>query len=114
MRENFAGSEQTFHIIILSILSLVPLDFLEHLEKYTEKGYRVLALAYKSLGSLSYVKAQKMPREEAEKDLTMLGLVILENKLKAETRGIVRQLKDAQFRTIMVTGNDYLDFAAKL
>jgi len=82
----------------------VPPNFDRVLEGYTDEGYRVLALAYKPLEKLSYVKVQKLPREEIEKDLTLLGLVILENKLKPETRGVIKELRQANLATIMVTG----------
>ena len=45
-----------------------------------------------------------MVRDEVETDLTFLGLIIMENRLKAETTGVMRVLKNACIRTIMVTG----------
>ena len=39
-----------------------------------------------------------------EGDLTFLGLVVMENKLKIETTPIIEQLNDANIKTIMVTG----------
>ena len=44
------------------------------------------------------------PREEVECDLQFLGLLVMENRLKQETKPIIRQLQDANIRTIMVTG----------
>ena len=43
-------------------------------------------------------------REEVEVDLTFLGLIVLENRLKPETTGVMKILKKAAIRTIMVTG----------
>lgn len=82
----------------------MPTDFNRTLEEYTEEGYRVLALAYKPLEKLTYPKVQRMQREDAEQDLIMLGLVVLENKLKPETRGVIKELRQANIGTIMVTG----------
>ena len=40
-----------------------------------------------------------------EQDLDFLGLIILENRIKAETKPVIRQLQNANLRTIMVTGD---------
>jgi cation-transporting ATPase 13A3/4/5 len=39
-----------------------------------------------------------------ETDLTFLGLLILENRLKEETTPVIRTLKEANIRTLMITG----------
>jgi len=43
-------------------------------------------------------------REQVECDLIFLGLLVLENRLKVETLPVIRTLKDAAIRTVMVTG----------
>lgn len=87
----------------------VPEDFHEVLKSYTQHGYRVLALAWKQLSSkYNYVKVQRIPRERVENDLTFLGLLIMENKLKPETTPVIDQLNEANIRTIMVTGDNML------
>ena len=43
-------------------------------------------------------------REQVECDLTFLGLLVMENRLKPETTPVIRQLSEANIRTIMVTG----------
>ena len=90
-------------IVSLSKPETVPDDFSKVLLSYTENGYRVLAIAWKAL-KLSYSKAQRINREEAESDLHFLGLLILENRLKMETTPIINQLRNANIRTVMVTG----------
>ena len=52
------------------------------------RGYRVIALASKTLPSLSFRKLQKVQRDEVERDLAFLGLLIMENKLKEQTQGV--------------------------
>lgn len=65
-------------------------------------------MAYKPLLKISYAKVQRIQREDVEQGLTLLGLVILENKLKPQTTGVIKELRDANIRTIMVTGEyDY-------
>ena len=43
-------------------------------------------------------------REQVECDLTFLGLLVMENRLKPETTPVIQQLSEANIRTIMVTG----------
>ncbi|XP_014255644.1 probable cation-transporting ATPase 13A3 isoform X2 [Cimex lectularius] len=96
-------------ILSLCDQSSVPSDFQRQLEMYTKEGYRVLALAYKDLPPrLSYAKMQRLSREEAESNLILLGLVVMENRLKPQTSPVLHMLRDAQVRTIMVTGDNML------
>ena len=70
----------------------LPIDFEDVLSKYTKEGYRVIALSYKEMPGLSYRKAQTITREEIESNLTFLGLLIMENKLKDVTNKIIQNL----------------------
>ena len=88
---------------VLSYIS-VPTDLNLVLEEYTQEGYRVLALAYKGLPRVNYVKVQRISREDAESNLIFLGLIVMENRLKPETTGIISMLHNASIRNIMVTG----------
>jgi cation-transporting ATPase 13A3/4/5 len=82
----------------------IPSEFAETLEQYTEKGYRVLAFACRSLEGFKYLKLQRVSRQELEKDLTLLGFLVMENRLKPPTTSIINELKLANIRTVMVTG----------
>ncbi|KAJ4431250.1 hypothetical protein ANN_19847 [Periplaneta americana] len=95
-------------ILSLSRPDTVPSDLSSVLEEYTQEGYRVLALAYKGLPRVSYVKVQRLAREDVEAGLIFLGLIIMENRLKPETTGIISMLRNASIRTIMVTGDNML------
>lgn len=90
-------------IASLSKPESVPANFTEQLLQYTIKGYRVLALAWRPL-KLSYLKAQRINREEVECDFNFLGLLVMENRLKNETKSIITQLHKANIRTVMITG----------
>lgn len=93
----------------LSMPDTVPMDFHSVLTSYTQHGYRVIALARKQLPSkLTYPKIQRLQREQVECDLTFLGLLVMENRLKPETTPIIHQLLEANIRTIMVTGDNML------
>ncbi|KEY66546.1 hypothetical protein S7711_08049 [Stachybotrys chartarum IBT 7711] len=85
-----------------------PNDYEELLSHYTHKGYRVIGCATRHLNKLSWVKAQKMSRVEAESNLDFVGFIIFENKLKPTTAGVLRELREANIGSVMVTGDNIL------
>lgn len=56
--------------------------------------------------NVTYRKLQRLDREELEKDLTFVGFLIMENKLKAITNEVIERLQHANIRTVMVTGDN--------
>ncbi|XP_075462086.1 polyamine-transporting ATPase 13A2 isoform X2 [Ascaphus truei] len=89
--------------------STVPPDFSAMLRQYTQDGYRVLGFAYKKLHSTkTFEESQVVTRESAEWDLHFLGLLIMRNVLKAETAPVIHELRKANIRTVMVTGDNML------
>lgn len=86
----------------------VPPDFASVLHEYTSEGYRVIALAHKTLHRLPYTKVQRLSREAAECNLNFLAFVIMENRLKPETSPIIETLNSACIKTVMVTGDNML------
>ncbi|KAL1122052.1 hypothetical protein AAG570_003458 [Ranatra chinensis] len=84
----------------------VPGNFYEELSKYTEKGFRVLAIASKKIPSVPYHHLQRMLREEVECNLTLAGIIVMENKLKPQTAPTVEILKSAKIKLIMITGDN--------
>jgi len=47
-------------------------------------------------------------RDKVECNLKFLGLLIMENKLKSQTTGVIEILKDCNVRTVMATGDNVL------
>lgn len=93
----------------LCVPSSIPASFHEELESLTLQGFRVIALAHRVLPpTVNWVKAQKIKREDVEKDLTFLGFLIMQNTLKPETTPVIQELCDADIRTVMVTGDNLL------
>lgn len=103
----------------------VPHDYDDLLSYYTRRGYRVIAIAGKSIEGLSWLKAQKMKRlvivsmlrqrvltittrEQAESNLRFLGLIIFENKLKPGTTPAIQTLRTAHLACRMITGDNPL------
>ena len=42
--------------------------------------------------------------DSVESELQFVGLIVFENKLKPETTPVIHELRDADIRTVMVTG----------
>nr|XP_013815067.1 PREDICTED: probable cation-transporting ATPase 13A4 isoform X1 [Apteryx mantelli mantelli] len=82
----------------------VPLNFESKLLLYTAQGFRVIGLAYKPLQAER--QSADLTREEVESDLTFLGLLIMENRLKRETKPVLEELSAARIRSVMVTGDN--------
>ncbi|XP_010622393.1 probable cation-transporting ATPase 13A5 isoform X4 [Fukomys damarensis] len=84
----------------------VPKNFPEVLRNYTVQGFRVIALAQKVLRMRKVSEVEHLTREKAESELTFLGLLIMENRLKKETKPVLRELSAAHIRTVMITGDN--------
>jgi len=86
----------------------LPKDFDRELEVYTKSGYRVIALAYKRIDFDPSVLRKDDLRKACESGLTFSALVVMENKLKPETRAVLEKLGEARVRCVMVTGDNVL------
>lgn len=84
----------------------VPLDYDALLDHYTRHGFRVIALAAKSMPDLTWIKAQRLKRDQVESDLRFLGLIVFENKLKPGTTPAIAVLRNARIGTRMCTGDN--------
>ena len=52
----------------------------------------MIALSVKDLPNLTYRDAQSITRDEVECELTFLGLLIMENKMKDVTKDVIDTL----------------------
>ncbi|XP_072037305.1 polyamine-transporting ATPase 13A3-like [Amphiura filiformis] len=101
------GAPET--IVSLCTQQSVANDFQVILESYTSEGFRVLALAWKPLkDNVTASNYQNIGRDELENDLTFLGILIWQNKLKPESSPVINELQQSSIRTIMVTGDNIL------
>ena len=86
----------------------LPDNFNEVLNKYTSKGYRVLALSCKVM-RMTYDQAMKITRNNIEKNLIFLGLLIIQNELKDGTSSTLKSLnEDGHLVIKMATGDNIL------
>ncbi|KAI8804374.1 hypothetical protein BJ742DRAFT_825014 [Cladochytrium replicatum] len=87
----------------------LPEDYDSLLRAYAHHGYRVLALAWRTLdANVSWIKAMRMKRDEIERDLRFVGFIVFENKLKSGTSRVVGALRRARIREVMCTGDNVL------
>jgi calcium-translocating P-type ATPase len=70
-------------------------------QAYAGEGLRVLGFAERRAGP----GAHDLPREEAERDLTWLGLAALEDPPRAGVADAVRRCRQAGLRIIVITGD---------
>ncbi|XP_063984663.1 polyamine-transporting ATPase 13A3-like isoform X1 [Diachasmimorpha longicaudata] len=92
-------------ILSLSKPETIPVNIVSELQKYTEQGYRVIAIGRGFITS-NFTKIQKMHRDQIERDLEFLGLVILENRLKEPTIRVIEELREANIQILMITGDN--------
>ena len=85
----------------------IPANFTTILAKYTMKGLRVLALSMKKV-QMDFVNSQKVERDKVEKNMIFLGLLIVQNKVKAETKPSIDILHNARLKMVMATGDNML------
>ncbi|KAL1500830.1 hypothetical protein ABEB36_006263 [Hypothenemus hampei] len=94
-------------IISLSKQATVPNDIHHKLKEFTKLGYRVIGLGTRIISNdVSYDEVTKLHREDVEKDLNFLGLIVFENPLKPETLGVINTLKEAHLKLVMITGDN--------
>jgi cation-transporting ATPase 13A2 len=92
----------------LSLPESIPKNFNDILISYTQNGLRVLGMACKTLPEIRYEKLQSKTREFFENDLVFCGFLIMENMLKPETKGVIDELNECDFKSVMITGDNAL------
>lgn len=111
----------------------LPLDYSQCAERLAKDGCYVLGLGVKELPkaaisldleealSLSYTSSIKTPatqqqqqqqhldtmaRDDMEKDLSLLGLLLFQNELKDDSADVIAKLKEGDIRVVMITGDN--------
>ena len=91
----------------------IPKDFDKQLEMLSKQGFRILAMAMKKLEPEFYQTLQnlidgamELPREEVESNLLFIGFITFKNNLKPTSAEVIQQLKTANLKSIMVTGDN--------
>ncbi|KAL0481360.1 cation-transporting ATPase [Acrasis kona] len=93
-------------IFNLCIASTIPHDFQQVLNHYAHQGFRVLAMAHKSIKQEH--ANPHATRESYECDLSLLGLILMCNEMKSDTLPVMKDLLNKKIKCVMVTGDNPL------
>ena len=88
----------------LCLDSSIPANFEPQLQRLTNRGLRLIALAHKGFRGDS----QTVTRNEAENSLIFIGFLVFHNALKAGSLPAIKCLQDAALRCVIVTGDNVL------
>ena len=111
-------------------IPVVPTDWMTRLEKFSSKGNRVIALAWKPLSAENVSQAHLISRyynyllnswsifikmingffhwfrTDSETDLNFIGFIVFENRIKPSTPEVIEELTQANIRSVMLTGDN--------
>jgi len=107
--EGFEGANGYYSVVkgapevVGKLLQSKPKGFDQTAFKLMKDGYRILALAYKPLPAYDN---QFIERDQLECGLEFAGLLVLNCPMKKDTPHYIQILKEANFRNIMITGDN--------
>ena len=88
----------------------IPLDFEDTLRKYSNKGFRVLALCAKDISSsVSESSAKNMLRGHLESQMVFLGLVLFKKKVNSKSETLVKELRSEGVEVKMMSSQNMHD-----
>lgn len=112
------GSKDVYGVVkgapetIRNFLKSVPVHYDQVYRHHMKLGQRVLAMAYRKLGSSAHLSSIKEGgREAIEKDLIFAGFLILECPLKPDSKNVIAELKKTGHEPVMITGDASLTAA---
>jgi len=86
----------------------VPQSLRTLCDSYTKTGFRVIAMASKRITDEDLLDIEMKSEDYFYKDLTMNGVLVFENGLKADTIDMIKQLKRCRISMAIVSGdNEY-------
>ena len=80
-------------------------EILSKLDSYAKKGYRVLAIAYKTIKPSEFKPDEDGFNDKVERDLVFLGLIAMMDPPRPEVYDAIKKTKEAGINVIMVTGD---------
>ncbi|KAJ1976192.1 hypothetical protein H4R35_002806 [Dimargaris xerosporica] len=85
-----------------------PADYDHVTSDLAREGCYVLSMAHRDLGKVNLEDIRRTTREELEKDVDFIGLILFRNNLKPDTPEAIAELKAGNTRTVMITGDTAL------
>ena len=90
------------------LLASKPDGYDEKAAYLSKEGYRVIALAFKTLNSPSDISSATESRAACESDLTFAGFIAFTCKVRRDTAAVLTRLKEGGMSITMVTGDALL------
>ena len=91
--------------IIENMLLIIPSYYITLYNYHMSRGKRVLSLCYKEFIIDSKTKASNnIDRNIIESKLIFLGFLIFDSNLKADSKSVIKELKDSNHQVVMITG----------
>ena len=91
---------------LAGLLTTVPRNYHDVYQHHMSAGKRVLAIACRKLPkSLTSQSIRDLPRAQAEAGLSFCGFLVYDCDLKADSRGVIRELRQSLHEVIMITGD---------
>jgi magnesium-transporting ATPase (P-type) len=88
----------------------IPLDFEDTVRKYSNKGFRLMALCAKELpASMSTTSAKNVLRNQLETKMTFLGIVLFKKKVNSKSEQLVRELHSEGVQVKMMSSQNMHD-----
>lgn len=91
---------------VQKLLKEVPKNYEKVYRTFAKKGFRILALAYKTIDTV-----QDVTRKQAECDLNFEGFILFDSPLKKDTKKHIDSLTEANYKIVMITGDSELTAA---
>jgi cation-transporting ATPase 13A1 len=91
-----------------NMLSSRPAGYDDKARHLAKEGYRVIALAYKLLGSAEDIEASKDTRAACESNLSFAGFIAFTCRVRKDTASVLQRLKEGGMSIAMVTGDAIL------
>ncbi|XP_055636945.1 endoplasmic reticulum transmembrane helix translocase [Toxorhynchites rutilus septentrionalis] len=94
--------------VIMKMLKTIPENYEETYLEYSRRGARVLALGYKSFGTMDNAAVRELKRVDVEKDLDFAGFIIISCPLKPDSKYAIKEIIQASHKVMMITGDNPL------
>ncbi|GAB67026.1 P-type ATPase [Plasmodium cynomolgi strain B] len=75
-------------------------------QEYSKNGFYVIGLAFRIICDMSFEEILHLPREELEKDMSFLSLIMFSNYIKKDAELVVQTLKSSSIRPVILTGDN--------
>jgi len=94
-----------------NLLASKPTGYDEMSRSLAKHGYRVIALAYKTLSNNDKIEIAKDTRAACEEDIVFAGFIAFTCRVRKDTKAVLKRLMEGGMTVAMVTGDALLTAA---